>query len=123
MMERLIHDILPEIIHIIEIFGIIIITIGCLKTFVHYILSLVNKKHYPIRLELGNSLALGLEFKMGAEILKTVLIRDMSEIWILGAIIILRAVLSLLIHFEIKAEAHHQVEVIEPTSETQESKH
>lgn len=39
---------------------------------------------------------------MGAEILKTVLIRDMQEIWMLGAIIILRALLSLLIHFEMR---------------------
>ena len=39
---------------------------------------------------------------MGAEILKTVLIRDMNEIWILGSIIVLRALLSFLIHYEMK---------------------
>ena len=41
---------------------------------------------------------------MGAEILKTVLIHEMSEIYVLGAIILLRAILTLLIHFELKAE-------------------
>lgn len=51
---------------------------------------------------LGSSLELGLEYKMGAEILKTVLIRDMNEIWILGSIIVLRALLSFLIHYEMK---------------------
>ena len=41
---------------------------------------------------------------MGAEILKTVLVRNFEEIYVLGAIILLRALLSLMIHFEIKAE-------------------
>ena len=44
---------------------------------------------------------------MGAEILKTVLVRSLNEILILGAIILLRALLSLMIHFEIKAEQQH----------------
>ena len=39
---------------------------------------------------------------MAAEILKTVLVHDMSELMVLGAVILLRAVLSLLIHFEMK---------------------
>jgi len=41
---------------------------------------------------------------MGAEIIKTILIRDLSEIWILGAVIVLRAMLFVLIHFEMNAE-------------------
>jgi len=39
---------------------------------------------------------------MAAEILKTVLIREMSELFVLGAVIILRAILSILMHFEMK---------------------
>jgi len=53
---------------------------------------------------LGTSLELGLEYKMGAEIIKTLLIRDMSEIWILASVIVLRAMLFVLIHFEMRAE-------------------
>ena len=41
---------------------------------------------------------------MGAEIIKTLLIRDLSEIWILGAVIVLRAMLSVLLHFEMQTE-------------------
>jgi len=96
----------PEAIHIIEIIGILVITMGCLKTFIRFLRSFFTKDKCNIRLELGMSLALGLEFKMGAEILKTVLIRDMQEIWILGSIIVIRAVLSLLIHFEMKEESN-----------------
>ncbi|MBR6739231.1 MAG: DUF1622 domain-containing protein, partial [Oscillospiraceae bacterium] len=52
-------------------------------------------------------LASGLEFKMAAEILKTVLVRSLDELVILGAVILLRALLSVLIHVEMKAEERH----------------
>lgn len=107
MLEEILHNLLPEIISLLEIFGILIITIGSIKAFFLYFLSVIQKRNYPIKIELANALALGLEFKMGAEILKTVLIRSMSEIFILGAIILLRAGLTMLIHFEIKAEREH----------------
>lgn len=107
MLEHLIAKILPEIISLLELIGIIVISFGAVKAFYQYIKSLFANKRYPIRIELANALALGLEFKMGAEIMKTVLVRSFSEILILGSIILLRAMLSLMIHYEIKAEAQH----------------
>ena len=83
------------------------ILIGSRKAFYHYIVASIKDDGHPIRIELANALALGLEFKMGAEILKTVLVRNITEIYVLGAIILLRALLSLMIHFEIKAEKEH----------------
>lgn len=56
------------------------------------------------RLQLANGMALGLEFKLGSEILRTVIVREFREIWLVGAIILLRASLTLLIHWEIKNE-------------------
>ena len=104
MLEHLIEAWLPEVYATIEIFGIIVIAFGSIKAFACYFASLLQKKRYPIKIELANALALGLEFKMGAEILKTVLIHEMSEIYVLGAIILLRAILTMLIHFELKEE-------------------
>ncbi|KQM12637.1 hypothetical protein AOA80_00995 [Methanomassiliicoccales archaeon RumEn M1] len=54
--------------------------------------------------QLAEGLATSLEFKMAAEILKTVLVRDLNELMVLGAVILLRALLSLLIHFEMKKD-------------------
>lgn len=105
--HHLLVTITPEIIAFIELIGILIITIGSLKAFYKYIIAMFTGRYYPIKIELGNALALGLEFKMGAEILKTLLIRDMQEIYILGAVILLRAFLALLIHYEVKAELQH----------------
>ena len=56
------------------------------------------------RLKLAKGMAMGLEFKLGSEILRTVVVREFSEILIVGAIILLRAALTLLIHWEIKNE-------------------
>ena len=105
--ENIVRLVVPEIIGIIELMGIIVIIVGSIKAFYMYGRSLLNHVHYPIKLSLGNSLALGLEFKMGAEILKTVMIQEINEIMILGAIIILRALLSILIHYEVKSEKEH----------------
>ena len=68
----------------------------------------IKKRESNIKIDLGNWLALGLEFKMGAEIIKTVVARDLQELAILGVIIGLRAVLALLIHWEIKTEMKEQ---------------
>ena len=47
------------------------------------------------RLQLAKGMALGLEFKLGSEILRTVIVREFREIWLVGAIILLRASLTL----------------------------
>ncbi len=56
---------------------------------------------------------MGLEFKLGSEILRTVIVREMSEILIVASIIALRAALTLLIHWEIKNEKAEQMEGME----------
>ena len=102
MREQLIEQILPVIISVIELIGIFIVTVGTLRAFFYYLLDLFKIKKYPVKHELDNALATGLEFKMAAEILKTVLITSLSELTVLGCIILLRALLSLLIHIEMK---------------------
>ena len=56
---------------------------------------------------LENVLAVGLEFKLCSEILKTVIVRDWKEIVTVAGIIGLRAALTFLIHWEIKEEKNH----------------
>ena len=41
---------------------------------------------------------------MGGEVLRTVVVREWTELGILGAIILLRGLLTFLIHWEIKNE-------------------
>lgn len=62
------------------------------------------RRNPQIRLHLATGLAMGLEFKLGGEILRTVIVQDLSEIAVVAAIIALRAALAFLIHWEIKVE-------------------
>ena len=60
-----------------------------------------------VRLMLAKGIALALEFKLGGEVLRTVIVREWSEMAILGAVIVLRGALTFLIHWEIKTEEAH----------------
>ena len=101
-LEHLIEQVLPPVISLLEIMGILVVTWSGISAFWEYLQNAFMKKHLNLQFHLANGLATGLEFKMAAEILKTVLVREVSELVILGAVILLRAVLSFLIHFEMK---------------------
>ena len=88
----------------LELIGILIIVIGTIKAVGLIISNLIIKKSVNIVIDLGKSLALALEFKMGAEIVNTVIIRDFRELGVLAIVIALRALLALLIHWEIVVE-------------------
>lgn len=84
---------------VLEFMGLAVIAYTAVKAFFSWM-----KKDPRTRLNLAEGLAMALEFKLGGEILRTVVVRDMSEIMQVGAIILLRAALTFLIHWEIKNE-------------------
>lgn len=100
--ENIIETGLPYIISLLEVMGIFVVTWTAIKNFWRYLQNSFMKKNFELQTNIARGLATGLEFKMGAEILKTVLVKDMSELYILGAVILLRALLSILIHLELK---------------------
>lgn len=95
--ESYVYSGITLIIHMLELMGVVIIVSGAIRDFLWHI----TDRAANIRLDLARSMALGLEFKLGGEILRTVIVREWSEILIVGAIIALRAALSFLIHWEI----------------------
>ena len=74
------------------------------------------KQDPHVRLNLAKGIALSLEFKLGSEVLRTVIAREKSELIILGAIIALRGLLTFLIHWEIKTE-EQRTEEHQPSEE------
>ena len=104
MIEHIVVVIASITIHILELMGIVIIIIGAIKAFYTFILNMITKRNIPVKVELAKSLTLALEFKLGAEILKTVIVRSLDEMYILAAIILLRAILAFVIHWELKSE-------------------
>lgn len=105
MFESIMKETLPFIITILEIMGIFIITIGAFRAFYHYMKTLLVKDHYPVKHQFANSMATGLEFKLAAEILKTVLIQSLSELIILGSIFLLRVLMTIVIQWEMREDA------------------
>jgi uncharacterized membrane protein len=102
MLEHVVTIILEILIPICELIGIFVVAVSALSAFLHYLYGLIKKDAYDIKFQLANGLALRLEFKMAAEILKTVSVRDFEELTVLAIVIVLRALLSFLIHFEMK---------------------
>lgn len=84
---------------LMEMLGIIVLVYTSVVSFINWL-----RKDRKCRLELAEGIALSLGFKMGGEVLRTVIVREWSELGILGAIIILRGLLTFLIHWEIKNE-------------------
>ncbi|SER65603.1 DUF1622 domain-containing protein [Lachnobacterium bovis] len=99
MAEEILRYIVEFSTVLLELFGICILVYTAIKSFIFWL-----KKDESIRLVLAQGIALALEFKLGGEVLRTVVVREWSELGILGAIIILRAALTFLIHWEIKNE-------------------
>lgn len=97
--EVILHNLVIISTVLLEVIGIIILVYSALKSFLQWI-----KKDSHLRLNLAEGIALSLEFKMGSEVLRTVIVRDWQELGILGAVILLRGLLSLLIHWEIRNE-------------------
>ena len=88
----------------LELIGILIIIIGSLWAIVRLFHSMIKHQSFHVVVDLGKALALALEFKMGAEIIKTVIIHNLEELAIIGIVIVIRALLAFIIHWEIRTD-------------------
>lgn len=98
----LLTQLIDVLILVLEFVGVLLIAVGSIKAIRDLFKSKLNFGSEDTKLILAQSLALALEFKMGAEILKTITVRTLEELTILGAIVLIRVVLSFVIHWEIK---------------------
>ena len=72
-------------IYAVELAGICVVLITAVKALIMYF-----RRNDHVRLELAKGIALALEFKLGGEVLRTVIVRDWTEMGVLGAVILLR---------------------------------
>lgn len=97
------HNILEHTVNIAILFfeciGVVVIIISGIRGAI----DLFNKNP-KTKLSLAKGMSIGLEFKLGSEILRTVIVRELSEIAIVAGIILLRAALTFLIQWGIKNE-------------------
>ena len=102
MLEEIFKQVLQYSIMAMEAAGMLIVLVSAVKCLIQYVRG---REH--IRIELAEGISMALLFKMGGEVLRTVLARDWNELAILGAIIGLRAALTVLLHWEIKNEEQY----------------
>ena len=86
-------------IRLVELAGIMVLLITAVQGIILYF-----KRDNNVRLKLAEGIALSLEFKLGGEVLRTVIVRTWDELAILAAIIVIRSMLTFLLHWEIKGE-------------------
>lgn len=105
ILEIFLHSLINLAILLFEYTGVLIIAFAGIQGIVNYV-----RGNPETRLILAKGLAMGLEFKLGGEILRTVIVNSIAEIGIVAGIIVLRATLTVLIHWEIKNEQHEKLE-------------
>lgn len=105
-LEQVVHMAAQVGITLAELAGILILLITVAKAIIGYF-----RRDAHIRLALADGIALALEFKLGGEVLRTVIVREWTELLILGAIIALRGALTMLIHWEIRVEEKREREL------------
>ena len=90
---------------VLEIIGSAVIVYTVLKDFISYLM-----KKPGVKLALAEGFSMGLSLMLGGEILKTVVCEELFDILMVGGIIVLRVVLTLLLHWESKQEKEEEKE-------------
>lgn len=105
-MKELFNKYLPILIHLFELMGILILTLGVFTAFYHYIQKRFFKKDINIKYEFADVMITTLDFKLAAEILKTVIIKSMNELIILASVFIIRIIMTFVLEKEMKIEEY-----------------
>lgn len=98
-LENIFEWIVQYAILMIEFIGVSVLVFSVLRAIIG-----IFRREKRVRLDLAEGIALSLEFKMGGELLRTVIAREWNELLVLGAVILLRAALTFLIQWEIRLE-------------------
>ena len=104
MLEDLFDKYLPILIHLFEFMGIFILTVGVFTAFYHYIMIRFFNKNINVKYEFADVMITTLDFKLAAEILKTVIIKNESQLIIIGSVFIIRIIMTFVLEKEIKFE-------------------
>jgi uncharacterized membrane protein len=92
--------------------GVAIMVYGAFRAAFDFIRSLIRRNNHlsRLRIELGKHLALGLEFLVGKDIIESIVEPTWNDLGKLGAIIILRTVITIFLTKELK-EVEEEIKV------------
>lgn len=104
ILELILKKTINIAIYLLEFMGVGVIIWTGISSFIRWL-----RRSNDTRIYLARGLALGLEFKVGSEILRTVIVQEWMELVLVAGIIGLRVALSLLINWEIKDEERREI--------------
>lgn len=94
--------IIPYISSTLEAIGVFIITLSAIRGIIIFIKTSFDFGDDTVAFNFAKAMTLSLEFKLAAEIIKTVIITDLDEFVILAAVAVLRVALTFVLHWELK---------------------
>ncbi|MBR4113552.1 MAG: DUF1622 domain-containing protein [Anaerotignum sp.] len=107
-LEHILEIVVHYAIFMFTFIGVVIMIRTGLVAIWHFL-----KKEPHLALKLAEGMKLALEFKLGAEILHTVLISEPKELIIIGGIIVMRMALTWMIQWEIKKDKEEHISLME----------
>jgi len=107
--EEFLKDAVELLVRLVESAGALVIFVGAAIAFVRFLDAAVRHRHQPhrfvaVRLGLGRYLALGLEFQLASDVLRTAVAPTLREIGELAAVAAIRTALNYFLGKEIKEE-------------------
>lgn len=102
-MEGFLETAVPLISGLAEIIGLFIIVTSLVKATYHYMRVTFFHGQHDFLHEMSSGLTTALEFLMSAEIAKTFLLQNLESVVPLAATFALRAMMSLMLHWEMEA--------------------
>lgn len=102
------QDVVNVLVRVVEAAGAVVIFVGAVIAFVRFVRVLIRPEGMDpfaqIRLNMGRFLVLGLEFQLAADILRTAVAPNFTELAQLAAIAAIRTALNFFLGREIKEE-------------------
>lgn len=106
--EETLRDAIDVLVRLVEAAGAVVIFLGAAIGFVRFVRALARRRgtadFVSLRLELGRYLALGLEFQLAGDVLRTAIAPTFEEIGQLAAVAAIRTALNYFLAREIKEE-------------------
>ena len=99
-LEGFLETAVPMIAGLAEVIGLFIIVTSLIKATYHYVRATFFHDHHDFHHEMSSGLTTALEFLMSAEIAKTFLLQNLESVVPLAATFALRAMMSLMLHWE-----------------------
>ena len=102
IIERFLEFVIPYIAGCLDLVGVAIITYSAVVSLYKTISSKFDFTWDVAGVDFAKAMQLGLEFKLAAEIIKTVIVHSLNEFIVLASITAIRIIMSFVLHWELK---------------------